>query len=83
MTSIVRPGVLLCAVLVSSPALWNALWAGTLETDTALTRFLIALVLCAVARAVLVALTRGPEETADGELVEERRKSLEGAKSGV
>ena len=69
--SLLRPGVLLCAALISSPALYQAFVDSTLEADTALLRFLIAVPLCAVARGVLVALTAAPQvQTAQGELVE-------------
>ena len=74
MTSLLRPGVLFCAALVCSPALFNAFVAGTLDTDVALKRFGIAVVLCALARAVLVVLTRAPAPP-EGEIVEERRRT--------
>jgi hypothetical protein len=74
-TAVLRPGVLLCAVLICSPALFNAFVAGTLETETALKRLGLAVVLCAAARAVLLVLTRAPAPPPEGEIVDERRRT--------
>lgn len=38
--------VLTAATVVSSPALWSALVTGTLPLDVALTRYLIAVLIC-------------------------------------
>lgn len=48
-------GVLGAATLVSSPALWLGLVDRTLPLDVALTRYLIALVLCWAALSVVAA----------------------------
>jgi hypothetical protein len=53
-------GVIAAATLVSSPALWLGLVDHTLPLDVALTRYLIALVLCWAAMSV-VAVWAFPE----------------------
>ena len=63
-------GVVGAATLVSSPALWSALVDGTLPLDVALTRYLIALVLCWAALS-LVATWAFPDPTAAPQRAEE------------
>jgi hypothetical protein len=54
-----RKAALACAVVVSSPALYEALWTQTIPVETAIIRFLIALVICGVlVGAVDSAMTR-------------------------
>jgi hypothetical protein len=48
-------GVLAAATLVSSPALWLGLVDRTLPLDVALTRYLVALVLCWAAMSLVAA----------------------------
>lgn len=57
--------VLVGAALVSSPALWNVI-QGTAPPEVALTRYLISVVLCWMALAV-VAMLIGPVEPAKPE----------------
>lgn len=52
------PKTLLVAVLLSSPALWSGFVTGTLDTTTALIRFLIAVPVAALMLFALKAITR-------------------------
>ena len=52
------------AALVSSPALWAALVEGTTSTQTALTRYLVSVVLCWMVMA-FVAMLVGPPQRAE------------------
>jgi hypothetical protein len=49
----IRFDVLLAALLVSAPTLWDAFTTGNTTVDTALIRFLIAVPVCAVALLLL------------------------------
>lgn len=57
--------VLAAAAVVSSPALWLALVEGTMPVDVALTRYLLAVVVCWAALSLVTALawpTPTPQE---------------------
>ena len=65
--------VLLVAALLTSPALWSGVVLGTMPLDVALTRYLIATVICSVVLSLVAdliwpkatPLPRAPEEPAD------------------
>jgi hypothetical protein len=66
MTSLLRPSVLFFAALVSAPALWEAFGSGSLDVNDALVRFLIAVPLCALARALILSVGgSAPDGTLD------------------
>ena len=54
-----RPSVLLLAILLSTPALWSAFAAGSMGITTALIRFLIAVPVAALMLALLRMVTSG------------------------
>jgi membrane protein implicated in regulation of membrane protease activity len=54
-----RPSVLGLAILLSSPALWSAFAAGSMEITAALIRFLIAVPVAALMLALLRMVTAG------------------------
>lgn len=66
-----RGPVLPLAILLSSPALWSAFVSGSMSTSTALSRFLIAIVLAAIMLGMLRSVTASYRKAA-------RRKSLIG-----
>ncbi|HEY0487214.1 MAG TPA: hypothetical protein VGD72_13295 [Mycobacteriales bacterium] len=49
----IRFDVLIAALLMSAPTLWDAFSTGNTPVDTALVRFLVAVPVCAVALALL------------------------------
>ena len=57
--SLLRLEALVLAALVSAPALWAALVAGSIPLDVALLRFLLAVPACAVGWALLRTLFDG------------------------
>jgi len=54
---VLRPSVLGLAILLSTPALWSAFAAGSLEITTALIRFLIAVPVAALMLSLLRMVT--------------------------
>ena len=54
-----RPATLALAALISAPALWHAFVVGDLAVSTALVRFLVGVVISAVALHLLRTLTAG------------------------
>jgi hypothetical protein len=53
---VLRPGALIGAFLITSPSLWDAATGGGMTFDAAILRFLIAVLPCGVALALLDAL---------------------------
>jgi len=57
--ALIRPGTLLFAALISGPALWHAFVQHDLDYGTAMTRFLIAVVVSAFMLSVLRGMADG------------------------
>jgi len=53
---VLRPGALIGAFLITSPSLWSAAIGGGVTLDAAIIRFLIAVLPCGVALAILDAV---------------------------
>jgi nucleoside recognition membrane protein YjiH len=77
--NIATPSTLLLATIVTSPALYDAFVAQTMDLETALTRYLIAVPVCGLMLAGLRSITKGYEDARQRAEDEEREREAAAA----